>query len=118
MGDLLKVALVIAVLWGIDEWRDFNERTDDFFKCNDQAARAIAEGHGSAQIALLLPPGLSEHDQIDELIQRCMAARDYDYVPSGWEHCPTEKLPGCYHKPSWGAQVYRLARDIIPTLTK
>jgi len=113
MSDLLKVALFVAALWAVDEWRDVSQKTDDFSQCDRQAAEAIAEQRGNAAVAFLLPPSLNTHDQIDELIQRCMTARDYDYVPDGWKRCPTEKLPACYHKPSWATRVYREIRDLI-----
>jgi len=109
---MLKVALFVAALWGIDEWHDASKKSDDFFACNDKASEAVAQQHGNAAVAFLLPPNLSPHDQTDELIQRCMLAKGYDYTPEGWSRCPVEKLAFCYSKPSWLTQAYRIAKEI------
>jgi hypothetical protein len=113
MRDLLKVALFAAVIWGADSWSIASKKSEDFFACNAQAAGAISEQGRNASIAFLLPPNLSAHDQVDELIQRCMLSKGYDYAVEGWSRCPVEKLPACYNKPSWFTQGYRIAREVL-----
>lgn len=110
MNDGLKIILFVAALWGIDKWRDMEEVSHDFWVCHVEALEAIKNPE---LLALLLPRDLNQHDQIDELLNRCMLAKDYDFVPQGWERCPTEKLPSCYDKPSWLTRIYRAFRDTI-----
>ncbi|KVU10685.1 hypothetical protein WK62_05320 [Burkholderia ubonensis] len=112
MDDLAKVAIFVAVLWAMDKWNAISKATDDFKNCHAQALEVLVTEKQPPGI-LLLSPNLSQHDQIDELIQRCMMALDYDYVSDGWKNCPIEKLPACYEQPSFATRVYRSIRALI-----
>ena len=112
MSDFTKMAIAFAVLWAADGWQTASRLHDDFKACHEQALQVLVI-EKIPPIQLHLPPDLNQHDQVDELIQRCMLAHGYDYAPTGWEKCPSEKLPACYDKPTWIGSMYREVRSSI-----
>lgn len=112
MGDLVKLALFFAVLWGFDKWDSMDKAGHDFTACQTQALEVLVT-EKLPPSALLLAPNLNQHDQIDELIQRCMLAKGYDYLSEAWARCPTEKLSICYEKPSFATEAYRFLKEQI-----
>lgn len=111
-ADLTKYVLLLGALWVADDIRHAIAVGDNFDSCH-QTALQVTVVEKFAPWQLLLPPLLNTHDQIDELIQRCMLARGYDYTPSAWARCPTEKIGVCYSKPSWATKAYREIRDLM-----
>lgn len=90
----VKIAGIVAVAVGALYFRSFMHMDDDFKSCHQSAMDIVALWEKVDHY----PPDV-EHDQVDEYLHVCMIGHGYEYKPSSWVHCATEKIQTCY-KPS------------------